>query len=50
MDDFEYIYKNYNKIIDDLIIKNLRTEKENKLLDKALLMEKLVYDSQYGDD
>lgn len=46
--DFEYVYKNYNNIIDDLISKNNRTERENKLLSDALLMDKLVYDSQYG--
>lgn len=48
--DFEYVYHNYNNIIDNLITKENRTEKQNKLLSEALLMDKLIYDSRYGDD
>lgn len=47
-EDFDYIYHNYNKIIDDLSCKNNITKREDKLLKEALLMDKLIYDSRYG--
>ena len=46
--DFEYVYHNYNKIIDDLCFKNNITKREDKLLKEALLMDKLIFDSRYG--
>lgn len=51
-DDFEYVYHNYNHLINEIsnTPEKKRTLRENKLLSEALLMEKLVYDSRYGDD
>lgn len=48
--DFEYVYNNYNRIIDDIVTipKEKRTIRQDKLLSDALLMDKLIYDSQYG--
>lgn len=48
--DFEYVYHNYNKIIDEVVTipKNKRTSRQEQLFSEALLMEKLDYDSRYG--
>ena len=50
--DFDYVYNNYRKIIDDTvsISKDKRTKRQEDLFGQALLMEKLVYDSRYEDD
>lgn len=48
--DFEYVYNNYNKIMDDVtsIPKEKRTLRQDKLLSDALLMDKLIFDSRHG--
>ena len=48
--DFEYVYNNYNRIIDDVtsIPKEKRTIRQDKLLSDALLMDKLIFDSRHG--
>ena len=47
--DFNYVRNNYNKIIDNLGGKTTLSSEDKSLLKDALLMEKLVYDSIYGD-
>lgn len=44
------IYNNYGRIINELAFKKELTPVEKDRLSKALTIEKLVYDSQYGDD
>lgn len=48
--DFEYVYNNYNRIIDDItsIPKEKRTLRQDKLLGDALLMDKLIFDYRHG--
>ena len=48
--DFEYVYCNYNKIIDEFVTtpKDKRTPRQEQLFGEALLMEKLDYDSRCG--
>lgn len=48
--DFEYVYRNYNKIIDEVVTtpKGKRTPRQEQLFSEALLMEKLDYDSRCG--
>ena len=47
--DFEYVYNNFNRIIDEVAIipKNKRTPRQDELFSEALLMDKLVYESRY---
>ena len=49
--DFDYVYNNYRKIIDDTVFipRDKRTKRQEDLFGQALLMEKLVYDSRYED-
>lgn len=49
--DFDYVYNNYRKIIDDTVSipRDKRTKRQEDLFSQALLMEKLVYDSRYED-
>lgn len=48
--DFEYVYHNYNDLINKISVvpKEKRTEREDKLFKDALLMEKLIFDSRHG--
>ena len=48
--DFDYVFHNYNNIINSYSGKHNLNEFDRKRLGDALLMEKLIYDSQHEDD
>lgn len=49
MQDFEYIYNNYNKIIDELVSKDTLKPRQEQLLKDALLMDKLRGEYEISD-
>jgi hypothetical protein len=48
--DFDYVFHNYNSIINSYSGKHNLNDFERKRLGDALLMEKLIYDSRHGGD
>lgn len=48
--DFDFIKRNHTDIIQMLLKKENLTEFEDKLLTDSMVMEKLLYDSQFGND